>query len=118
MVHLLTANDAIRLQKAGADIVRPIETGGACHLDASMIRRAISNIDLSNLDLLIIENVGNLVCPSSYDLGEDMKVVLISTAEGDDKPLKYPGMFTRSGMMVINKMDLMPYLDFDLTAFL
>lgn len=111
-----TDNDAVRLQNAGAEIVRPIETGGACHLDASMIGRAISNIDLSQLDLLIIENVGNLVCPSSYDLGEDMKVVLISTTEGDDKPLKYPGMFMRSDVMVINKTDLLEFCDFSIEA--
>ncbi len=109
-----TENDANRLTKAGGRMVRPIVTGGACHLDARMVTRAIEGFDLAALDLLVIENVGNLVCPSSYDLGEDMKVVLISTTEGDDKPLKYPGMFRRSSVMVINKIDLLGSSDFDM----
>ena len=108
-----TENDANRLTKAGGRMVRPIVTGGACHLDARMVTKAIEEFDLAALDLLVIENVGNLVCPSSYDLGEDMKVVLISTTEGDDKPLKYPGMFRRSSVMVINKIDLLGSSDFD-----
>jgi hydrogenase nickel incorporation protein HypB len=109
-----TENDSIRLTRAGGRIVKPIITGGACHLDAAMISKAIENIELDNADLLIIENVGNLVCPSSYDLGETMKVVLISTTEGDDKPLKYPAMFRRSSIMVINKLDLLGLSDFDI----
>jgi len=109
-----TQNDADRLIKAGGKIVRPIITGGACHLDARMITRVLEDLSLDNFDLLFIENVGNLVCPSSYDLGEDMKVVIISTTEGDDKPLKYPAMFRRSSAMVINKIDLMGLSDFDL----
>lgn len=109
-----TENDANRLKQAGGKIVQPIVTGGACHLDAKMISRVLPEIDLDSIDLLIIENVGNLVCPSSYDLGEDMKVVLISTTEGDDKPLKYPGMFRRSSVMVINKIDLLGSSDFDM----
>jgi hydrogenase nickel incorporation protein HypB len=109
-----TENDANRLLRAGGKMVRPIVTGGACHLDAKMITRVLPEIDLDNIDLLFIENVGNLVCPSSYDLGEDMKVVLISTTEGDDKPLKYPGMFRRSSVMVINKIDLLGSSDFDM----
>jgi len=109
-----TENDADRLSRAGGKIVRPIVTGGACHLDARMIERALSGINLDDIDLLVIENVGNLVCPSSYDLGEDMKVVLISTTEGDDKPLKYPGMFRRSSVMVVNKIDLLGFSDFDI----
>ena len=107
-----TNNDAERLQRAGGKTVRPIVTGGACHLDARMVGTAISDINLDGLDVLFIENVGNLVCPSSYDLGEDMKVVLISTTEGDDKPLKYPSMFRRSSVMIINKIDLLGYSDF------
>jgi hydrogenase nickel incorporation protein HypB len=95
-----TENDANRLRAAGGKIVHPIVTGGRCHLDAQMIQQEIDKLDVNALDLLFIENVGNLVCPSSYDLGEDMKVVLISTTEGDDKPLKYPGMFRRSSAMV------------------
>jgi hydrogenase nickel incorporation protein HypB len=109
-----TENDARRLEAAGGRIVRPIVTGGACHLDARMIDRAVAHIDLDHIDLLFIENVGNLVCPSSYDLGEDMKVVLISTTEGDDKPQKYPGMFRRSSLMVVNKIDLLGTSEFSL----
>ncbi len=109
-----TRNDAERLEKAGGKIVRPIITGGACHLDARMVGAAIADIDLRNLDVLFVENVGNLVCPSSYDLGEDMKIVLISTTEGDDKPLKYPSMFRRSSVMIINKTDLLGHSDFSL----
>src|SRR5574342_524004 len=109
-----TENDANRLKRAGGKMVRPIVTGGACHLDAKMISRVLPDLDLDKIDLLVIENVGNLVCPSSYDLGEDMKVVLISTTEGDDKPLKYPGMFRRSSIMVINKIDLLGSSDFDM----
>jgi hydrogenase nickel incorporation protein HypB len=110
-----TENDANRLAKAGAKIVRPIVTGGACHLDARMVSRVLDELSLDGVDLLFIENVGNLVCPSNFDLGEDMKVVLISTTEGDDKPLKYPSMFRRSAAMVINKIDLMGFSDFDLS---
>ena len=109
-----TENDANRLKAAGGKMVRPIITGGACHLDAKMITRVLPELDLDQIDLLVIENVGNLVCPSSYDLGEDMKVVLVSTTEGDDKPLKYPGMFRRSSVMVINKIDLLGSSDFDM----
>jgi len=109
-----TENDANRLIKAGGKVVRPIITGGACHLDANMVTKALAEIDLETVDILFIENVGNLVCPSSYDLGENMKVVLISTTEGDDKPLKYPAMFRRSSIMIINKIDLIGHSDFDL----
>ncbi len=109
-----TENDANRLTAAGGRIVRPIVTGGACHLDARMVTRVLDQIDLAALDLLVIENVGNLVCPSSYDLGEDMKVVLVSVTEGDDKPLKYPGMFRKSSAMIINKIDLLPGCDFSM----
>ena len=111
-----TDNDARRLAAAGGKIIRPIMTGGACHLDARMVTKAAGDIGLPGLDLLFVENVGNLVCPSSYDLGEDMKVVLMSVTEGDDKPLKYPGMFRRSSAMVINKTDLLEHCDFDLTT--
>ncbi|MEA3296750.1 MAG: hydrogenase nickel incorporation protein HypB [candidate division Zixibacteria bacterium] len=109
-----TENDAARLTRAGGRTVRPLVTGGACHLDAAMITRTLDEMALSDIDLLFIENVGNLVCPSSYDLGENMKVVVISTTEGDDKPLKYPAMFRRSSVMVINKIDLLGLSDFDL----
>ncbi|MFQ5769937.1 MAG: hydrogenase nickel incorporation protein HypB [bacterium] len=110
-----TENDANRLLRAGGKMVRPLVTGGSCHLEARMITRVLPELDLDNMDLLFIENVGNLVCPSSYDLGEDMKVVLISTTEGDDKPLKYPAMFRRASVMVINKTDLLGTSDFDLS---
>ncbi len=109
-----TENDANRLIKAGGEKIKPIVTGGSCHLDAKMVSKVLPEIDSSDLDLFIIENVGNLVCPSSYDLGEDMKVVLISVTEGDDKPLKYPSMFRRSSVMVINKIDMLELCDFSL----
>jgi hydrogenase nickel incorporation protein HypB len=109
-----TENDANRLIKAGGDLVRPIITGGACHLDAKMVDAALKKINLDGVRLLFIENVGNLVCPSSYDLGEDIKAVLISATEGDDKPLKYPAMFRKSSIMVINKIDLLGLSDFDM----
>jgi len=108
-----TENDADRLRKAGGRMVRAIVTGGACHLDASMITRALDEIDLDGVDVLFIENVGNLVCPASYDLGEDLKAVLISTTEGDDKPLKYPAMFRKSSVMILNKVDLLGTSEFD-----
>jgi hydrogenase nickel incorporation protein HypB len=111
-----TDNDARRLRTAGGTIVQAITTGGACHLDASMVTRATEQLDLDALDILFIENVGNLVCPSSWDLGEDAKVVLISCTEGDDKPLKYPAMFRRSSAMVINKIDLLGLSDFSVEA--
>lgn len=104
-----TENDANRLVQAGGRQVQPIVTRGACHLDAKMVGDALSHISLDATDLLIIENVGNLVCPSSYDLGEDAKVVIVSVTEGEDKPLKYPGMFRRSSIMVISKTDLLPH---------
>jgi hydrogenase nickel incorporation protein HypB len=109
-----TENDANRIIKAGGELVRPIVTGGACHLDARMIGKVLEQLDLSAVKLLIIENVGNLVCPASYDLGEAMKVVIMSTTEGDDKPLKYPAMYRRSSVAIINKIDLLGFSDFDM----
>ncbi len=109
-----TENDANRLIAAGGEQVKPLVTGGSCHLDARMIHRLLPEINLDNTDLFIVENVGNLVCPSGYDLGEDMKVVLISVTEGDDKPLKYPSMFRRSSVMVINKIDMLELCDFSM----
>ena len=109
-----TENDANRLAAAGGKIVRPIVTGGPCHLDARMVSKVTDRLNLEHVELLFIENVGNLVCPSSYDLGEDMKVVLISTTEGDDKPLKYPAMFRRSSAMIVNKTDLLGSSDFSM----
>lgn len=109
---LQTENDARRLARAGFP-VKQITTGGTCHLDAKMIEKHIADWDLAALDLLIIENVGNLVCPSSYDLGEAVKIVLLSVTEGEDKPLKYPSIFFKSSLMVMNKIDLLPYVPFD-----
>lgn len=108
-----TDNDARRLARFGFK-VRQITTGGTCHLDAKMIERALADWNLEELDLLLIENVGNLVCPSSYDLGEDAKIVLLSVTEGEDKPLKYPSIFLRAELMIVNKIDLLPYVPFNL----
>ena len=108
-----TTADADRIEAAGAETVQ-INTRGACHLEAHMIRDALAEIELENVDLLIIENIGNLVCPASWNLGEDMRIVVVSTTEGDDKPAKYPQMFAASQVMIVNKLDLLPYVDFDL----
>ncbi|GAB4364286.1 MAG: hydrogenase nickel incorporation protein HypB [Calditrichia bacterium] len=105
--------DAQRISKYPVPVIQ-IVTKGGCHLEASLIQNALPNFKLNELDLLIIENVGNLVCPSNYDLGENTKVVVVSTTEGDDKPLKYPNMFRVADVMVINKIDLLPFVDFDL----
>jgi len=108
-----TDNDAVRLARFGFP-VKQITTGGTCHLEARMIEKVLADWRLEDLDLLFIENVGNLVCPSSYDLGEAAKVVVLSVAEGEDKPLKYPAMFFRSDLLVLNKIDLLPYVPFNL----
>jgi hydrogenase nickel incorporation protein HypB len=107
--------DAQRVARYGVPVVQ-IVTNGGCHLEAKLIQDALSSIDLHDIKLLVIENVGNLVCPANYDLGEAMKVVVASTTEGEDKPLKYPGMFRNASVLLINKIDLLPYLDFDLAA--
>ncbi len=109
-----TDNDARRLAAAGGTAVRAITTGGACHLDAKMVAEIIRELALDPLDLLFIENVGNLVCPSGWDLGEDAKIVLLSCTEGDDKPLKYPAMFRRSSVLIVNKTDLLGLSDFSI----
>ena len=108
-----TTADAERIEAAGAETVQ-INTRGACHLEAHMVRDALQQLDLEHIELLIIENIGNLVCPSAWNLGEDMRVVIASTTEGDDKPAKYPQMFAISEVMVVNKLDLLPYVDYDL----
>src|SRR5690349_12057319 len=108
-----TENDAARLRRFGFP-VRQITTGGTCHLDARMIERALADWRSVSCDLLFIENVGNLVCPASYDLGEAAKVVVLSVTEGEDKPLKYPAIFFRSELLVLSKVDLLPYVPFDL----
>jgi hydrogenase nickel incorporation protein HypB len=112
---LATENDADRLKRAATQ-VKQITTGTICHLDASMIETAIESWDLNELDLLLIENVGNLVCPSSYDLGEDLRFVLLSTTEGEDKPLKYPTIFNTADVTLLTKMDMAEAADFDLAA--
>lgn len=106
-----TDADAARLGRYGFP-VRQITTAGACHLDARMVRRAMEGWNLRSLDTLFIENVGNLVCPTSYDLGEAAKIVLLSVPEGEEKPLKYPGIFFKSELMVMTKIDLLPYVPF------
>jgi hydrogenase nickel incorporation protein HypB len=110
-----TDNDARRLARFGFP-VRQVTTAGACHLDARMVERHLQEWDLAKLDLLLVENVGNLVCPTSYDLGEAAKIVVLSVTEGEDKPLKYPGIFRKSELMILNKTDLLPYVPFDLPA--
>ena len=107
--------DAQRVARYGVPAVQILTLGG-CHLEANLVQDALEKLDLQGLEVLFIENVGNLVCPSGYDLGEAMKVVVLSTAEGDDKPLKYPAMILNSAVLVINKIDLLPYLSCDLDA--
>jgi hydrogenase nickel incorporation protein HypB len=109
-----TDNDAQRIAKYNVPVVQ-IVTNGGCHLEAKLVQNALDNFDLSTLDLLVIENVGNLVCPANYDLGEAKKIVMVSTTEGDDKPSKYPAMFRVSDVMIINKIDLLDYVDFDMS---
>jgi hydrogenase nickel incorporation protein HypB len=109
-----TDNDARRIAEYDVPVVQ-IVTNGACHLEAGLVRDALAELD-SELDICIIENVGNLVCPASYDLGEHHKVVMLSTTEGDDKPDKYPAMFRRSDVLIINKTDLLPYVQFNMDA--
>ena len=110
-----TDNDARRLARFGFP-VKQITTGGTCHLDARMIERGLESWRLEDIDLLLIENVGNLVCPASYDLGEAAKIVVLSVTEGEDKPLKYPSIFFKSDLLVLNKIDLLPYVPFDINA--
>lgn len=112
---LATENDAARLARSGAP-VRQIVTGTVCHLEAQMVERALDGWDLRALELLFIENVGNLVCPASYDLGEDLRLVLLSVTEGEDKPLKYPTIFHTADVAVLTKMDLAAAVEFDLDA--
>lgn len=108
-----TLNDAYRIEATGAPVIQ-INTGNGCHLDSEMIYNAVKRLDIADNSVLIIENVGNLVCPSMFDLGEMHRVVVISVTEGEDKPVKYPGMFHSSDICIINKTDLLPYVDFDI----
>jgi hydrogenase nickel incorporation protein HypB len=112
---LATENDAARLARSKAP-VKQIITGTVCHLDADMVHRSLAGWDLNSLDCLFIENVGNLVCPSSYDLGENLRIVLMSVTEGEDKPLKYPTIFNTADVAVITKMDLAEAVEFDLPS--
>jgi hydrogenase nickel incorporation protein HypB len=112
---LQTDNDAQRLSGRGAPVV-PITTGTVCHLEAEMVARAAAQVDLDALDILVIENVGNLVCPANFDLGEDFRVVLLSTTEGEDKPLKYPLAFKTANVVLVNKIDLAEAADFNRQA--
>jgi hydrogenase nickel incorporation protein HypB len=112
---LATENDAARLRRSGAP-VRQIVTGTVCHLDASMVQDALEGWNLNELDYLFVENVGNLVCPSSYDLGEEMRLVLLSVTEGEDKPLKYPTIFNSADVAVVTKIDLAAAVEFDWDA--
>ncbi len=112
---LFTAKDAERIERAGVDVIQ-INTAGGCHLDAPMIQKVCASLDLPATDLLIVENVGNLVCPAEFDIGENFKAVVLSITEGDDKPLKYPLIFKESAATVLNKIDLLPFTNFNLPA--
>lgn len=113
---LYTTKDAQRIEAKGVPVVQ-INTGGACHLDAYMIKDALNSLSLDNIELLIVENVGNLVCPAEFDIGENIKITVLSAAEGNDKPLKYPLAFEKSGAVILNKIDLIEYTDFDKQQF-
>ena len=110
-----TSRDAERIAATGIKVVQ-INTGKACHLDAQMVGRALKELDMENGSILFVENVGNLVCPAEFDLGEERRVVMISVTEGDDKPLKYPSIFASSDLMIVTKIDLSPHVDFDCEA--
>lgn len=111
-----TSIDADRAAAAGATAVQ-INTGGQCHIDAAMLRSALDNLELPGFDLLLVENVGNLICPASFKLGTDKNVLIASIPEGDDKPYKYPAMYQDVDALIINKIDLLPYIDFDMDYF-
>ncbi|CAL7959772.1 hydrogenase nickel incorporation protein HypB [Gammaproteobacteria bacterium] len=111
-----TDKDAKRLEKYGVPIAL-INTNGACHLESVSIEKAFSALDMDNLDLIFVENVGNLVCPAEFDIGEDVKVAILSTPEGDDKPMKYPLLFREATLVILNKTDLLEHVDFSLTNF-
>lgn len=110
---LFTARDAERIELQNVPVVQ-INTAGGCHLDAAMVRRAAESLDLDEINLLIVENVGNLVCPAEFDVGENIKAVVLSITEGDDKPLKYPLIFKESAVAILNKIDLLPFTNFNL----
>ncbi len=112
---LFTSKDADRIAKHDVPVIQ-INTSGGCHLDAAMVQRVAQKMDLDDIDLLIVENVGNLVCPAEFDVGEDDKGVVLSITEGDDKPMKYPLIFKESSIALLNKVDILPYCNFDMTA--
>ena len=113
---IATARDAERIAAHGTPVVQ-INTGGECHLDGNMVRGGLEQVDLAGVDLLVIENVGNLVCPAEFNVGEDVKIMVSSVTEGDDKPLKYPLMFQVSTVLLLNKIDLLPHVAFDVERF-
>ncbi|SCJ50835.1 Hydrogenase isoenzymes nickel incorporation protein hypB [uncultured Clostridium sp.] len=113
---IFTIKDAERIGAQGIEVVQ-INTEGSCHLDSNMINKALNEINLDKIDLLIIENVGNLVCPAEFNIGEDIKIAVLSIAEGNDKVLKYPLMFEKSDVIILNKTDLLPYTNFDINEF-
>ncbi|UZW15018.1 hydrogenase nickel incorporation protein HypB [Clostridium pasteurianum] len=113
---IYTTKDAERIEAQGVPVVQ-INTGGACHLDGDMIKNSLNSLNLDEINLLVIENVGNLVCPAEFEIGEDIKICVLSTAEGNDKPLKYPLMFEKSSAVILNKIDLMPFTNFDREEF-
>lgn len=112
---LFTSRDADRIERHGVPVIQ-INTAGGCHLDAPMVQKVAKKLDLGALDLLLVENVGNLVCPAEFAVGEDEKAVVLSITEGDDKPMKYPLVFKESAIALLNKADLLPYCDFDMAA--
>ena len=112
---LFTSKDADRIEKHGVPVIQ-INTAGGCHLDAPMVQKVAQKLDLDDLDLLVVENVGNLVCPAEFAVGEDDKGVVLSITEGDDKPMKYPLIFKESAIALLNKADLLPYCNFDMAA--
>ncbi len=112
---LFTARDAERIERLSVPVIQ-INTAGGCHLDAAMVKRAAESLDLDKIQLLIVENVGNLVCPAEFDVGENFKAVVLSITEGDDKPLKYPLIFKESAVVLLNKIDLLPYTNFNLDS--
>ncbi|MBC2582452.1 hydrogenase nickel incorporation protein HypB [Clostridium sp. DJ247] len=113
---IYTTKDAERIEAQGISVVQ-INTGGACHLDGEMIRNSLNSLNIEDIDLLVIENVGNLVCPAEFEIGEDIKICVLSTTEGNDKPLKYPLMFEKSGAVILNKIDLLPFTNFNREEF-
>ena len=112
---LFTAKDAERIERHNVPVIQ-INTAGGCHLDAAMVKRAVESLDLDTLDLIIVENVGNLVCPAEFDVGENIKAVVLSITEGDDKPLKYPLIFKESAVAILNKIDIIQFTNFNLES--